>query len=292
MPDLPRLLPGLAALADQHDGFILDLWGCVHDGIAPYPGVIDCLLRLRARGKAVCLLSNAPRRVPVLAARLERMGIDTRHYDHLMSSGEATHAALASRSDAAHAALGRRFLHLGPPRDDSVHEGLGLERVRRPEEADFILNTGIDRAEETVADHAPLLAAAAARDLPMVCANPDMVVVVGGRRQICAGALAAAYEEMGGRVIRHGKPLPGVYRSCLALMGAPDPRRVLAVGDGLETDIAGARTAGLPSVLVAGGIHAEALALAADGRIDPAGLACLLDDAPARPDAVIPILRW
>jgi HAD superfamily hydrolase (TIGR01459 family) len=153
--DAPQTLPvfaGISTLADRYDGYILDLWGVLHNGVEPYPGVIDCLDRLRAAGKRVCLLSNAPRRCASVTEKLAGMGITPDHYDHLMTSGEATHEALVNPPDDWHAALGKRCLHIGPPRDKDVFEGIGLEMVEDPAEATFVVNTGIDDFDESIAD--------------------------------------------------------------------------------------------------------------------------------------------
>ncbi|MDG3440510.1 TIGR01459 family HAD-type hydrolase [Nitrospirillum amazonense] len=261
-PAIP-LFTGLSQLADRYDGFVLDLWGVVHDGIAPYPGVPECLKTLRARGKRVCLLSNAPRRVDAAAARLTEMGLTPDHYDALLTSGEATHDALRDPPDAWHRALGPKLLHIGPDRDAGVYLDLGGRlKVDRPEEADFVLNTGIVDFSESLADYEPTLAACAALKLPMVCANPDLVVHVGPQLVICAGELARRYEELGGDVRQHGKPYPGVYARCFDLLGGMAPDRILAVGDSLRTDMAGANAAGIDGLLIAGGIHREELGVA------------------------------
>ncbi|MDE1149190.1 MAG: TIGR01459 family HAD-type hydrolase [Azospirillaceae bacterium] len=262
IPTIPHY-QGLSQLADRYDGFILDLWGVVHDGIQPYPGVPECLTTLRAAGKRVCLLSNAPRRVDAAAARLVEMGLTPDHYDALLTSGEATHDALRDPPDAWHAALGPKLLHIGPDRDAGVYRDLpGRVRVETPNEADFVLNTGIVDFDETLADYEPILAACAARGLPMLCANPDLVVHVGPQLVICAGELARRYEELGGDVRQHGKPYPGVYARCFDLLGSIHPSRILAVGDSLRTDMAGANAAGIDGLLIAGGIHREELGVA------------------------------
>ncbi len=277
------ILPGVGAVAARYDGFILDLWGVVHNGQRPLPGVLDCLDRLRGAGKSVVLLSNAPRRIESLIRRLEQIGVPRDLYDHVMSSGEATHEALAAPPDDFHRALGRHCLHMGPERDTTVYDGLDFEIVGRAEEADFVLNTGIVDYAETVADYEAALAAAAALDLPMVCANPDLVVVVGDTPTICAGALAKRYEELGGRVAYHGKPHPPVYRRCFQLMPDVDKARILAVGDSFRTDIAGANAVGIDSLLVAGGIHAGELAAGPEGGMDPAKLAAAVAETGHRP---------
>ncbi len=285
------ILSGMAGLADRYDGFVLDLWGVLHDGGKPYPGAVECLDRLRAAGKRLCLLSNAPRRTASVVSKLEGMGIGRERYDHVMTSGEATHDALRDRPDAFHRDLGRRCFHIGPPRDDDVFEGLGLEMVGTPEEAEFVVNTGIDDFDETLEDYAPVLRRCAARGLPMVCANPDLVVYVGENLVICAGELARHYETLGGRVAWHGKPHAPVYRRCFDLLGL-DPRRVLAVGDSLRTDVAGANAAGIDAALVTGGIHREELGTAWGEACDPARLGELTRASGHVPQVALPRFVW
>lgn len=260
------ILPGVAAVAQAYDGFVLDLWGVIHDGHKPYPDAIDCLTRLhgarQGTGKSIVMLSNAPRRAEGVIEAMSAMGIDRGLYDGVVTSGELTWQALKQRDDPWHAALGRRCLQIGPARDHGLFEGLGLERVEQSEDAEFIVNTGPWRDEETLEDYMPLLAACAARKLPMICANPDLEVIRGGVRIICAGTLAAHYETLGAPVRYHGKPYAAAYDACLARMGLSDRARILAVGDSLITDIAGATAAGIDTLLVTSGIHAEELGLA------------------------------
>jgi HAD superfamily hydrolase (TIGR01459 family) len=252
-----RLIRGIGALAPRYNGLILDLWGVVHDGVAPLPGALECLRALIEAGKRVVLLSNAPRRSSDVVDRISRIGVPAALYHDVMSSGEEAWRYLARRDDPFYATLGRRCLHIGSERDTGIRAGLELELVETAEEAEFILNTGPAGWDDQIEDYAPLLRRALACGLPMVCANPDLVVMHGGRLALCAGALAQWYEESGGRVRWHGKPFPSVYDSCLHLLGIDDRSRILAVGDSLRTDIAGAAGAGIDSVLIIGGIHAD-----------------------------------
>jgi HAD superfamily hydrolase (TIGR01459 family) len=283
---------GLAEIADRFDAAIVDLWGVLHDGIAAYPHAIEALAALRHAGKAVCLLSNAPRRVGEVAAKLDRLGIGRTLYDHLLTSGEATWTALATRGDAAHAALGTRCFPISAASDAGIFDGLGLSLVDTPEAATFVLVTGAESEEATLAEFEPVLARCAAAGLPLVCANPDLVVTVGEKLCLCAGLLARHYETLGGRVLYHGKPHAPVYRECLMRLGEPEPARVLGIGDSLRTDVAGARGAGIGAVLIAGGIHREELGLAWGEAPSPAAVAALLADAAVRPDWVLPVFRW
>jgi HAD superfamily hydrolase (TIGR01459 family) len=247
---------GFSALAGRYDGFIVDLWGVVHDGVTPYPGVLDCLARLRAAGKPVVFLSNAPRRPSGIAAGLSGMGITPEFYAGIMSSGEAVYLGLRDRTGP-FAELGDRIYHLGPPRDRDVFDTLGLTQVDTPGEADFMLNTGPDDllGPQDPAPYVPILQAAQAAGLPMVCANPDLEVIRGGQRIICAGLLAEIYQAQGGRVIQRGKPDPAIYAPTIAMLGV-EKSRALVIGDSLRTDMAGAKAAGVDACWVLSGIHA------------------------------------
>lgn len=273
----------IAGITDRYDGFIVDLWGVMHDGVRPYPGVIDCLGQLRAAGKRVVFLSNAPRRTAAVGRALGRMGIMPDAYDGIVTSGEVVRDALIARDHPDFAGLGTRVWHLGPARDRNLFEDLALTEVPDPAEADFVLNTGPDdlapQDDETCFDDA--LRASLDAGLPMVCANPDLEIIRDGKRIVCAGALAQRYAGWGGQVIWRGKPDPAVYAPTLALLGTA-PERTIAIGDSLRTDIAGAKAAGLDSVLVLSGIH---VASAAQARVDctKAGL---------DPVAILPGVFW
>ncbi len=286
------LIGGIAALAPRYDGFILDLWGVVHDGVAPLPGALECMASLKAAGKRIALLSNAPRRADDVVERITRIGVPAGLYDHVMSSGEEAWQRLYRRDDAFYGALGRRCLHIGSERDTGIREGLALEFVETAEEAEFILNTGPAGWEDRLEDYAPLLRRALAGALPMVCANPDLVVMHGNHLALCAGALAQWYEEAGGRVRWHGKPFGSVYDACLELLGIDDRSRILAVGDSLRTDIAGAAGAGLDSVLIVAGIHAEEFGMIGNQPPDIERIAAALRAGSYSPVGVAPSFCW
>ena len=286
-----RLLEGLAPVADAYDAFIIDLWGVLHDGGKPLPGTVECLSALKAAGKRVVLLSNAPRPAGPAIKRLTEIGFDRTLYQDLMTSGEETWLHLKRRDDPWYAALGERCYMIGPPRDLGMLEGVRAERVWQVEQADFILNTGADFGD-TVEKFEPLLQAASGRNLKMICANPDLEVIMRGSREICAGALAARYQDLGGEVRYHGKPYRSVYQSCFALLDGVPPARICAIGDSLRTDILGANGVGLDSILVTGGIHAESLGIA-PGELPPLDrLDALCAAAGAQPDAAIAGLGW
>jgi HAD superfamily hydrolase (TIGR01459 family) len=286
------LIAGLRELSPRYDGLILDLWGVLHNGYRPFPGVIECLERLNGEGKRLVVLSNAPRRAADVAARVTEIGIPRELYHGVMTSGEEAWQHLARRDDPFYAALGRNCLHIRSPRDDGMLDGLDLRRVETVAEADFILNTGPWGWEETVEGYEATLRDARARGLPMVCANPDLVVVHGDRAVICAGALAQRYAELGGCVRWHGKPFPSVYETCFERLGIADRSRILAVGDSLRTDIAGANTAGIDSLLIAGGIHAEEFGLSEGETPAPARLQETIARSAARPTVAAARFVW
>ncbi len=287
----PVILRGLAPIADRYDGLILDVWGVLHDGERPYPGVRETLARLKSTGKRIVLLSNAPMRTPPVRARLAGFGIGPELYDDVLTSGEEVWLNLRDRTDPFYAGLGRRCLWIGPQRHATVVTDLDLTLVETVEDADFLLNTGPDDLDEAASAFQPLLRAAAARGLPMICANADLHVMQGDTVIQCAGVLAKRYEEHGGAVRWHGKPFASVYHGCFRLLGEIVPTRILAIGDNIDTDIAGARGVGIDCALVAGGIHADQLSLDTGGLPNPKALAALCLGK-AVPTWVLPHLLW
>ncbi|HUP96598.1 MAG TPA: TIGR01459 family HAD-type hydrolase [Usitatibacter sp.] len=290
MPASPEL-PGVAALARDYDAFILDQWGILHDGERPYPGAIECLERLRASGKRIVVLSNSGRREEENLRVMAGMGFERRLFDRCISAGEDAREALERRSHPFHAALGRRYYAF--TRDDNVSllEGLPFERVVRVEDADFVIVIGIDSPPKVVADYEGELAAGAARRLPMLCANPDVIRPSPTGVLDAPGALAQRYERLGGEVFYHGKPYPAIYDSCVAAL-ADYHGRIVAVGDAIETDVLGATRAALPCAFVAGGIHADELGIRWGQMPEPRAWQRLLDGAVARPQYLLATFRW
>ncbi|MDE0059543.1 MAG: TIGR01459 family HAD-type hydrolase [Defluviicoccus sp.] len=280
----PVALTGVEPLADAYDGFIVDVWGVLHDGLRLYPGVAETLDRLAERGKAVVFLTNAPRRSRDVARVLARLELPELHRRNILSSGESVHAALADRADPFHAGLGRRCLILGDTVGNDILAGLDFARAETFEDADFIVNIGPWRADAAIYDYEEDLARAAGLGLPMICANPDLSVMQGGREMLCAGALAAHYEALGGSVAYHGKPHPAIYDTCLTRLGEPARDRVVAIGDSLGTDIKGAAASGIASALALGGLHAGEAACDA--------LAELYEEHGAMPTYTLPGFAW
>jgi HAD superfamily hydrolase (TIGR01459 family) len=286
------IIAGLSELADRFAGFVLDVWGVVHQGGEAYPEAIACLEALRRRGLAAVFLSNAPRRAARVEALLATKGIPRELHRGVVTSGEVARHALERRAEPHLAALGPAYFMLGAARDGDLLDGLPYCRAARVADADFVLAIGLDEGNPTVAAHEPVLREAAARGLPLLCINPDRVVVHLGVRELCAGALAARYLELGGTVHFFGKPHGPAYGPSLARLGLAPGAPVLAVGDGLETDIRGAAQAGLATLFVTGGILADALGVHREELPPPALLERAFAEADIRPDAVIPVLRW
>ena len=256
---LPRLISGLSEIAPDYDALICDVWGVVHDGHRHHPAAAEALYRFKRNHGPVVLLTNAPRVPAEVAAQCASYGLPSDCYDAIVSSGGAAREELARRS----AARALPLYYIGPDRDLTMVEGLDVVRTGIAQ-AEVALAIGLrDDMTETVEDYAGELAAMRARGLTMLCANPDLVVHRGSRLVYCAGALAQAYEALGGAVIYYGKPHLSVYESALAQLGAllgHAPNRPLAVGDGLLTDIKGANAAGLEALFIADGVHGEEIA--------------------------------
>lgn len=251
-----RIVASLAEIAGGYEAVFCDLWGVYHDGITPYPQAVAALRAYRARGGIVVLLTNAPRGARAVQGFLDKIGAPGDSHDGIMSSGIACQRALL---DGSH---GRRFHYVGPTRDLDLMGDLGLDPVPLAE-AEAVLCTGlVDDRVETPADYAGAMAEWLARGLPMLCANPDIVVDRGETRLWCAGALARDYASLGGAVTWFGKPHLPIYDQARALLdqiaGRPvAPGAILAIGDGPATDLAGAAAAGIDALFVTAGIAAD-----------------------------------
>ncbi len=251
---------GLANIAENYDALLCDAWGVLHNGVSLFDGVADALLQFRQRRGPVLILTNAPRLGDIIPPQLDRLGLPRAAYDGVVTSGDATRAAILQMvGDKAQ----RSAFRLGPDKDNTLYDGLAL--VFKPlDQADFIICTGLfDDQTETPDDYRDLLTKARARNLPMICANPDIVVRWGDRMIYCGGALAALYEELGGSVTYAGKPHKPIYDLALARLRAIKPdlqsHKILVIGDGLGTDILGANQQNLDVIFIADGIASEAV---------------------------------
>ncbi|MGE3529495.1 MAG: TIGR01459 family HAD-type hydrolase [Methyloceanibacter sp.] len=289
--DIP-VLDSIKGLAPRYRAWLVDIWGVMHNGHRAFPRAVAATRAFREGGGIVVLLSNSPRPSPSVQEQLGRLGVPGDAYDATVTSGDLTRHELGKHKGAA-------VFHLGPERDRPIFAGLDVA-LGAPEQSELVVCSGLfDDETETPDDYAALLRALAARKLPMICANPDHLVERGDRLVWCAGALAASYEKAGGNVVYAGKPYRPVYdlafETVAKLAGAAVPKdEILAVGDGVHTDIAGAAGAGIASVFIASGLHLPANSGGEAGGdvLDAAHLDALFAHTNPRPVAAMRALVW
>jgi HAD superfamily hydrolase (TIGR01459 family) len=240
----------LADLAPGYDVILSDVWGVVHNGLEATPEACDALAAFRKKGGQVVLITNAPRPREEVAKQIAHFGVPRDTYDAIASSGDVTRSVIQSRP-------GQSLYHLGPARDKPIFTGLDVTFAPL-ESADYVVCSGLENDDhETAEDYRPRLEQMLARKLFMVCGNPDVVVERGPRLVYCAGAIADLYKAMGGDVLYAGKPYRPIYDLALSLAKEKTPlNRVLAIGDSLRTDLAGANSVGVDFVFLTAGIHA------------------------------------
>jgi HAD superfamily hydrolase (TIGR01459 family) len=286
-PPLSRIpiLASIQPLVPTADAWLSDVWGVIHNGRAAFPAATDACCRFREAGGSVVLVTNAPRPEAAVAEMLDRLGVPRAAWDAIITSGDVTRELIAPWA-------GRAVFHLGPERDLGIFAGLDVT-LARAGDAEAVVCSGLfDDDTETPEHYRGMLEGFRARNLPMICANPDIVVERGERLVHCAGGIAQLYEQLGGTVVYAGKPYAPIYARALevfaAVRGRPVPKqRILAIGDGLKTDIAGAREAGLRSLFIASALHVP------PGRaFDEALLAELFADDRHPPVAAQAALAW
>ncbi|MFN3282405.1 MAG: TIGR01459 family HAD-type hydrolase [Tabrizicola sp.] len=296
---MTEILRSLADLTGRYDAVFCDLWGCLHNGKAAYPAAVAALRGFRASGGRVVLLTNAPRPMSSVVAQLDGLSVPRDAWDLIVTSGDAAQMGMLS------GAVGHRVHHIGAPKDEAFFTDFAgdlaayaatqppIERVPL-REAQGIVCTGLrDDLTETPDDYRAALLLGKTLDLPMLCANPDIVVDLGDRRLYCAGALAQAYEAMGGRTLYFGKPHPPIYdlaRRRLAEAGAPADPAILCIGDGISTDIRGGIGEGLDTLFITGGLEADRFGPDPENP-DPARLEAWLDGQQLSPTFAMGRLR-
>jgi HAD superfamily hydrolase (TIGR01459 family) len=280
-----RFAERLRDLVAGVDVVLSDIWGVVHNGLVAFPEACEALRSFRRQGGAVILITNAPRPADAVQAQLRKLGVADETYDALVTSGDLTRHFVADHA-------GRKVFWLGPPRTDAIYDG--LDPVLAPlEQADYIVCTGLfDEEIESPEDYRAMMLQARERRLTLICANPDMVVERGDRLIYCAGAIAELYRELGGEVIFYGKPHRPIYERAIELAAERQSHpialdRVLAIGDSVRTDVAGAHGFGIDCLFVTRGIHAEDF----EGvdQLDPASVKELFGHPPR---ALMRELRW
>ena len=287
----PRIVTSLADVSADYDALLCDVWGVLHDGKAAFPAASDALARFRKTGGAVALLTNAPRPNGPVRGQLLKLGVSPDAFDAVVTSGDVTLSLIEARGDAP-------VHHIGPERDLSLFEEVEARTGRRPnrvgvDEAAYVVCTGLEHDHvETPENYVGRLQRLAARGLPFLCANPDLIIHRGADIVYCAGALGEAYAALGGEVIYAGKPHAPIYDAASAALAKAlgrRPKRTLAIGDGFRTDVFGAKAQGLDVLFVAGGIHRDE-ALAGEA-IDPPRLAALFAREGYTPAASLVALR-
>ncbi len=280
-----RFAERLRDLVDGVEVVLSDIWGVVHNGLESFPDACEALHTCRRRGSTVILITNAPRPADSVQRQLRKLGVADETYDAIVSSGDLARNFVADHP-------GKKMFWLGPERDSSIYRG--LDAVMAPlEQADYIVCTGLfDDETETPEDYRAMMLQAREHKLPLICANPDIVVERGDRLIYCAGAIAELYRELGGEAIFYGKPHRPIYERAMALAaerrGQPTPLdRVLAIGDSVRTDLTGAHGFGIDCLFLTRGIHSEEF----EGieQLDPASVKELFGHPPR---ALMRELRW
>lgn len=264
---MTEIVQSLAQIAPRYDALLCDLWGCLHDGKTAFPAAVAALQGFRQGGGKVMLVTNAPRPASSVTTQLDRLGVPRDAWDAVASSGDAAQYALLT------GAVGRKVYCIGAPKDEPFYTDFAedlaavaasqppIQRVTDMRDAEGIVCTGLrDDLTETPADYRAELLMGKTLGLPLLCANPDIVVHFGDKLLWCAGALAGDYEEMGGTALYFGKPHPPIYdlaRRRLAEAGAPADPQILCIGDGISTDIQGGIGEGLDTLFISGGLEAE-----------------------------------
>jgi HAD superfamily hydrolase (TIGR01459 family) len=284
----PPFTTHFSTLAGAYDVVLCDVWGVVHNSVVAFTDACIALTRFRRQGGTVVLITNAPRPAEVVRALLDGLDVPREAYDAIVTSGDVTRAIIAARA-------GQSAFHVGPERDVPIFEGLDAP-LAPVESADYVVCSGLfDDTTESPQDYAALIATMRERGLPMVCANPDIVVERGHQLVYCAGAIADLYAAAGGSVLYAGKPYRPIYEQALAIARSARgretaPERLLAIGDSVRTDLKGAAAFGIDCLFVAAGIHAEELG----GRDQPnaAALGDIFAAAGLAPKAVMQRLVW
>lgn len=257
---MTRIVRSLKQISLNYDAVFCDLWGCLHNGKQPYPDAVAALQEYRRGGGRVVLMTNAPRPNQYVQAQLDRMGVPRDAWDIIVSSGDAAQDAMFA------GAVGRKVWHIGTDKDDGFFTDIPAVWADAPaitrvplDQAEGIVATGpFDELNEAPADYRARLMLARERGLKLLCANPDVVVDMGETRIYCAGALAEFYEDLGGTSLYFGKPHPPIYERARRMLNLPDNARFLAIGDGINTDVKGARQEDIDCLFVTGGLAAEA----------------------------------
>ena len=290
-PTFTRFIKGLGDLANRYDAFLVDQWGVLHNGHAPYPGVVQCLKRLVWSGKQVIIISNSGKRSDCNEVRMKKLGFPRNSYSHLVTSGEIAWQMLATGSGVIGEFHRTPCLLLTSDPSDRFAQGLAVPFVESIAQAGLILLAGIDDSRSP-SFYEAILEQGVTRNLPLVCTNPDLTRITPNGLQPSVGAIAQAYQEQGGKVHFIGKPYPEIYRHCLTLVPNVHASRILAVGDSLHHEIIGGMSVGLNTLLTLNGVHADHFV----DTIDPLEINHRIRKTSgpngALPDWAVPSFQW
>jgi len=282
-----KRIQGLSQIADAYQLVLCDVWGVLHNGVTPRQGAIEALSQFRASGGTVIMITNAPRQRKSVFIQLENMGVPAGTFDGIVTSGDVTRDLIRNGA--------RNMLHIGPEKDVNLFEGIDINLVEEAD-AQAVICSGLwDEQTETPEDYLALLNRLKAKDLPFICANPDIVVEVGDHLEYCAGAIAREYSRIGGKTLIAGKPHHPIYDVAIGeaekLSGKSfEKSAILAIGDGMPTDIKGAADYGLDALFISAGIHTYEYGEADDP--DHGGVLKFLVENNASPVAYSPRLVW
>jgi HAD superfamily hydrolase (TIGR01459 family) len=286
----------ITELTDFYDYFVFDVWGVLHDGSAAYDGVVKALSFLKSRNKKIYFLSNAPRRASKVAAFLGGLGIGDNLYDFILTSGEAAYLELKQNQDDNFKIFGRKYFYIGPKKDIDLLACLEYSMTNDPSQANFAITTGFDGDNSKLEEKLPFIKEAKKYDLPLICVNPDLIIVKqSGLEVICAGLLAREYEKIGGQTHYYGKPFNKVYQMLYDIISKDQQvqiskKKILAIGDGMETDVKGAKDFGIDSALVTGGILCNQLGVKYGQVANKEKLSAICEAYGFFPEFVVPAL--
>tara|TARA_X000001036_G_scaffold29473_1_gene24337 strand:- start:363 stop:1187 length:825 start_codon:yes stop_codon:yes gene_type:complete len=238
-----HLETGLKSIFNDYDTFVIDLWGVIHNGIKLHQSAIEVLRNLKKNNKEFFLISNAPRPKNSVAKFLKKLDLEEKYFDHIYTSGDASLEALRLKK------FGNKFFHIGPPKDFDLFKDFQENKTNLIEESEYLLCTGLFDFEENNLDYYSKFLNKYV-DKKLICTNPDLIVHRGSKEEYCAGSVAKIFQNIGGSVIYYGKPYPDIYKNCIK-----DKKKVLAIGDNLNTDIKGANIMNYHSLFILNGVH-------------------------------------
>jgi len=286
---------GISDISDSYSGFIIDQWGVLHNGEKPYPGAVECLKELKARKKHVIILSNSGKRSDINKERMKKIGIGPSLYDQIVTSGEMTWQGISNQEDGFFEGLGKKVFVISRGNDRSIVDGLEVDVVDTPDQADFMIISGSDAPEKTIEDYEAVLKGAARKQLPALCANPDSRGVMGAMSIMGPGTIARRYKDFGGVVHYIGKPHQPIFKHCIKLLQDKQiyPGQTIVIGDALAHDILGGNMVNIDTCLVKTGLHEASFQNATTPSAINKALTLLANQYNnVRPQYLVDSLKW